>query len=102
MHVIIKSNGSSQIELPSNLKEGTYLLEIINLQCNDIDQLRKLYFQYVTLVKNHTGNDKQVLHQEFKEYANVASTTELTEFEQWHQLVEKFKYFAFIKFDLCL
>lgn len=102
MHLIIKSNGSSQIELPTNLKEGTYLVEFINLQCENIDQLRKLYFQYITLVKNQTGNDKQVLHEEFKEYANIDSTTTIDSFEEWHQLVEKFKYFAFIKFDICL
>lgn len=84
-----------------NLDNGKYLLTIRSIELKTPRESQEQYFAMVDLVRDHTGNDRYSIHEEFKADQGVITTKNFSQ-EDWLKFIENFKWYVFKNMDLAI
>lgn len=95
----IVTNGDKVKDYFTSLDDGTYVISIdrVNPLVTPRDY-QKAYFDMVDVAVAETGNARYTIHDEFKKHSGIESTKDLNEVE-WKKLLNKFRWWAYDKFD---
>lgn len=99
--LIVKVDENGKFILPFNLEKGIYMFNIINIDAKTESEFRKLYFFLVETISSHTGYTKNEIHLMFKTENNIPTTKNYS-IEDWTNHIEKYKWWVFNTFDICL
>lgn len=103
-HILIKKNGKFNEDIKEifrNLFDGKYIISLDNITNRNENSLRLEYFRLVDVVNKYTGQDKDEIHQIFKEFLSIDSTASFSIIE-WEDFISKFKDYIFSKLDILL
>lgn len=101
MMLKIKVDAKGKFEMPFQLNEGHYFLNIIDLQDKTPKGLQRHYFALVDIIVLDTGYGRYDIHNEFKQHSKIESTRDFS-VEAWLQYIEDFKWFAFNNYNICI
>lgn len=99
--VKIEVDAKGNFQMPFQLQEGIYFLQIINLAEKDIRSLQKQYFLFVDIIVNDTGYSRYEIHNDFKQHSKIESTKGFS-VEQWLEYIENFKWYVFNNYNICI
>lgn len=84
-----------------NLEEGKYLLTIQPIHPKSNKEYQAHYFLMIDIVRNHTGNDRYTIHNDFKANQRIESTKNFS-VDDWVLYLNDFRWWIFEKFDLAI
>lgn len=83
------------------LEEGTYLVTVIPIDGKTIRGLQNKYFLMVDTICSHAGEDKTMMHENFKEHLKVESTKNF-DLEDWYKFIAAFRDKMFADYNVLL
>lgn len=89
-------------ELMGMLEEGKYLVTVRSLNGNKTERdFQNEYFALLDMVSGHTGEQKYIIHEEYKAHRKVETTKDFS-LQDWVNFIDAFKWKQYTDLDMIL